>query len=275
MPAPSVNASPRSDVLVERAGHLMIITLNRPEVRNALTADTFTHLAEAFAQLDADPVLRAAVLTGAGGHFCAGMDLAWFSSGGQLDLNLMRSGRPVKPLIAAVEGYALAGGLEVALLCDLIVASSTSQLGIPEVKRGLYAAAGGVLRLPSRIPYHLAMQMALTGDPIDGRRAYEIGLVNELCDTGQAVRTAIEFARRIAANSPIAVTASKELVKVSGSAGEDAGWDRSDAIFHEVFSGPDAIEGPRAFVEKREPTWADQTSSDLSLTAPPGSTQPS
>lgn len=248
------SASP--DVVVEVHKDLMTIAINRPSVRNALNTEVLTAIVAAFAELDADPGVRAAILTGTGGYFSAGMDLAKFTEGAELDLTAMRAGRPRKPVIAAIEGFALAGGLELALACDLIVASATARLGIPEVKRGIYAAAGGLLRLPRRIPHHVAMEMALTGDPIDGARGFEHGLVNRVCESGDALATATELAHRITANSPAAVRVSKELVLAGSDVDEGEGWARSESLFGEIFFSDDAKEGTHAFLEKRDPAWS-------------------
>ena len=244
-------------VHVETTGHVMTITINRTHKRNSFDGEVLQQLGDAFSTLDKDPSLRVAVLTGAGGTFSSGMDLAWFSGGGELDIELFRSGLPVTPVIAAVEGYALAGGLELALFCDMIVAAEDVKLGIPEVKRGLFAAAGGVVRLPRRLPRNVAMEMALTGEPIGARRAAELGLVNRVCAPGEALNAAYELAAVLIANSPTAVRASKRLIECAGEGSEDAAWERSEAERGTVFSGPDAAEGPRAFVEKRPPQWAD------------------
>src|SRR5438067_10369660 len=189
-------------VLAERRGNVLLITLNRPEVRNAVNAALAAGVAGALDELDADESLSVGVLTGGGGFFCAGMDLGafvkgespWFGDRGFAGI-AQRASR--KPLIAAIEGFALAGGMEIALACDLIVAAKGAKLGIPEAKRSLVAAGGALLRLPQRIPYHVAMELALTGDTIDAERAYELGLVNRLAEPGQAVATALELAAAI------------------------------------------------------------------------------
>lgn len=247
-------------VLTERRGRVLAITLNRPDARNAVNGALAQGIAAALDELDADPELQAGVLTGAGKGFCAGMDLKAFVAGESPHVEgrgfagiTQRSAD--KPLIAAIEGFAVAGGLEVALSCDLIVAARGAKLGIPEVKRSLVAAGGALLRLPRRIPYHVAMELALTGDPIPAERGYELGLVNRLAEPGAALDTALELAEAVAANAPLALAASKRIVV------ESAGWDPNEAwlkqgeIAGPVFVSEDAREGATAFAEKREPVW--------------------
>jgi enoyl-CoA hydratase len=210
--------------------------------------------------LDGDDALRAGVLTGAGGTFCAGMDLKAFVAGERpfhADRGFAGIVRrpPVKPLVAAVEGWALAGGFEVALACDLIVASREARFGIPEVKRGLVAGAGGLLRLPSRIPYHLAMELALTGEPIDAARAHAAGLVSRLTEPGGALAGACELARAIAANGPLALRATKRILTESPGWPAAELWERQGEISGPVFTSEDAREGAVAFAEKRDPVW--------------------
>src|SRR5436305_12957223 len=202
-------------VLSEERGHVLGGTINRPEARNAVNAAVAEGMAAALDSLDADADPRVGIVTGAGGYFSAGMDLKAFASGegspyagdGGFAGITQRAAR--KPLIAAVEGYALAGGFEVALACDLIVAARDARFGIPEVKRGLVAAAGGLLRLPRRIPYHLAMELALTGEPVDAPRARELGIVNRLVEPGEALASAHALAAQIARNAPLALSAAK------------------------------------------------------------------
>jgi enoyl-CoA hydratase len=247
-------------VLTERRGRVLAITLNRPDARNAVNGALARGIAAALDELDADAELRAGVLTGAGKGFCAGMDLKAFVAGESPHVDgrgfagiTQRSAD--KPLVAAIEGFAVAGGLEVALSCDLIVAARGAKLGIPEVKRSLVAAGGALLRLPRRIPYHVAMELALTGDPIPAERGYELGLVNRLAEPGAALDTALELAEAVAANAPLALAASKRIVV------ESAGWDPNEAwvkqgeIAGPVFVSEDAREGATAFAEKREPVW--------------------
>jgi enoyl-CoA hydratase len=247
-------------VSTERRGRVQLITLNRPDARNAVNGALARGIADALDELDRDDELRVGVLTGAGKGFCAGMDLKAFVAGESPHVEgrgfagiTQRSAD--KPLIAAIEGFAVAGGLEVALSCDLIVAARGAKLGIPEVKRSLVAAGGALLRLPRRIPYHVAMELALTGDPILAERGYEVGLVNRLAEPGQAVDVAVELAEAVAVNAPLALAASKRIVV------ESAGWDPNEAwlkqgeIAGPVFVSEDAREGATAFAEKRDPVW--------------------
>ncbi|MDQ1320550.1 MAG: enoyl-CoA hydratase [Actinomycetota bacterium] len=246
-------------VLTEKRGRILIVTINRPEAKNAANAAVSHGLAAAMDTLDDDPALSVGVLTGAGGTFCAGMDLKAFARGE----NVAVKGRglgfterpPVKPLIAAVEGYALAGGTELALATDLIVAARNSAFGIPEVKRGLVAAGGGLLRLPQRIPYQIAMELALTGDTLQAERAHQLGLVNVLAEPGQALEAAIELAERITANGPLAVAATKRIIVESRSWRPEDQWREQREIIMPVFASKDAREGAIAFAEKRPPNW--------------------
>jgi enoyl-CoA hydratase len=246
-------------VLVEQRDRILIITINRPQAKNAVNAAVSRGLADAVDRLDSDPGLSVGIVTGAGGSFCAGMDLKAFARGE----NVIVEGRgmgfteqpPVKPLIAAVEGYALAGGTEVALATDLIVASRDSAFGIPEVKRGLVAGGGGLLRLPQRIPYSVAMELALTGDNLPAERAHELGLVNVLAEPGSALDAAIKLAEKITANGPLAVAATKRIIVESRNWGPDEMWAEQTRILMPVFSSNDAKEGAIAFAEKRAPRW--------------------
>ena len=252
-------ASTDESVLTEQRGRILIITINRPEAKNSVNAAVSHALAAAMDRLDDDPGLSVGILTGAGGSFCAGMDLKAFARGE----NAAVKGRglgfterpPVKPLIAAVEGYALAGGTELALATDLIVAARNSAFGIPEVKRGLVAAGGGLLRLPQRIPYQIAMELALTGDNLPAERAHELGLVNVLAEPGHALDAAIELAERITANGPLAVAATKRVIVESRSWSPEDQWREQVKIIMGVFASKDAKEGAIAFAEKRAPNW--------------------
>ena len=227
-------------VLVERRDRILIITINRPEAKNAVNAAVSRGLADAVDRLDSDPGLSVGIVTGAGGTFCAGMDLKAFARGE----NVVVEGRgmgfterpPVKPLIAAVEGYALAGGTELALATDLIVASKESAFGIPEVKRGLVAGGGGLLRLPQRIPYAIAMELALTGDNLPAQRAHELGLVNVLAEPGSALDAAVALAERITANGPLAVAATKRIIVASRGWSPEEMWAQQTRILMPVFS---------------------------------------
>ena len=247
-------------VLVQRRGFTQVITINRPDARNALDGATGRAIAAAADVLDADPDLRVGVLTGAGGTFCAGMDLKAFLSGDLPEI----AGRglagititpPRKPLIAAVEGWALAGGLELVLACDLVVAADGSKFGVPEVKRGLVAAAGGALLLTRRIPFAQAMELLLTGEPITADRAAALGLVNRLVPDGTALDRALELAEVIAANGPLAVAVTKQIARSQADWTLTEGWQRQAELYKPVFESQDAREGAAAFAEKRAPGW--------------------
>lgn len=247
-------------VRIDRAGDVLVVTLDRPEVRNAVDAATSAAVAAAMDLLDGDDDLTVGVLTGAGGTFCAGMDLKAFLRGEVPSVEGRGFGGlvqapPAKPLIAAVEGYALAGGCELALACDLVVAAEDASFGLPEVRRGLMAGAGGLLRLPRRIPPQIAMEHALTGDPMTAVEAHRWGLVNRLTAPGEALDAARELALRISRNGPLAVRATKKvLVEAPAWPGEEV-WDRQAAILATVFTSEDAREGATAFAERREPRW--------------------
>jgi enoyl-CoA hydratase len=245
-----------NEILTQDQGRVRLITLNRPEARNAVNSALGQGLVAAIQAMDADDGITAGVLTGAGGSFSAGMDLKAFLTEGPPKgfSEFLRTGAQ-KPLIAAVEGYALAGGLEIALSCDLIVAARGVKLGIPEVKRGLFAAGGGVFRLPNRIPYAVAMELALTGEPILAEKAQEVGLVSRLAEPGQAVDAALELAGQIARNAPLAVAVSKQIMRDSRGMNEEDAWALQGPLAGKVFASEDAKEGPRAFAEKREPQW--------------------
>jgi enoyl-CoA hydratase len=247
-------------VLAERRGNVLLITLNRPEVRNAVNAALAAGVAGALEELDADEELAAGVLTGAGGYFSAGMDLGafvkgespWFGDRGFAGI-AQRSSR--KPLIAAIEGFAVAGGMEIALACDLIVAAKGAKLGIPEAKRSLVAAGGALLRLPRRMPYHVVMELALTGDTQPAERFHHFGVVNALAEPGAAVEVALELADRLAQNGPLALAASKRILQEQFDWSSEEMWDKQGAISGPVFASQDAKEGANAFKEKREPVW--------------------
>lgn len=239
---------------------IAIIEINRPEARNAVNNAVAQGLADAMDQLDARDDLRVGILTGAGGTFCAGMDLKAFLKGEKV----IFEGRgfagvveapPKKPLIAACEGYVLAGGFELAITCDLIVASSETKFGIPEVKRGLVAAAGGVIRLPRQIPPRIAMEMALTGDFVSAQRMEQYGLINRIVEPGKTLEAAIALAKTIAANGPLAVATSKRLVKESEDWSTAEMFRKQDEIVAPIFTSEDAKEGATAFAEKRPPVW--------------------
>ena len=249
-----------SAVLKERRGNVLLITINRPEVRNAVNAAVAAGIAGALEELDGDDEVSVGVLTGAGGFFCAGMDLGafvkgeapWFGDRGFAGI-AQRSAR--KPLIAAVERFAVAGGMEIALACDLIVAARGANLGIPEVKRSLVAAGGALLRLPRRIPYHVAMELALTGDPLPAERLHELGLVNRLSEPGEAVEVALELAAALVRNGPLALIASKRILQEQFDWSSSDMWERQGEITGPVMASEDAREGATAFKEKRDPVW--------------------
>jgi enoyl-CoA hydratase len=250
-------------VLTEVSDGIAVITINRPEARNAVNGAVARSMAAAIDELDASSEVRVLILTGAGGYFSAGMDLKGFLSG---DAPVV-AGRgfggiaqqpPVKPVIAAVEGYALAGGFELVLSCDLVVASEEAKFGLPEVKRGLVAGAGGLLRLPARIPYHLAMEIALTGDHFTTAHLREAGLVNEVVPAGEALAGARRLAARIAQNAPLALAATKRVIVESADWSSAEAFERQGAIITPVFSSQDAMEGAAAFAEKRAPNWRGQ-----------------
>lgn len=243
-------------VLTEQRGRVLLITLNRPDAMNAINGALSSGLWAAVQRLDSDPGLTAGVLTGAGKGFSAGMDLKAFSRGEDIGpmMTFIQNGSK-KPLIGAIEGFALAGGLELALTCDLLVAAEGAKLGIPEVNVGLFAAGGGLLRLPSRVGYGRAMEMAITGDPIRAEEAASLGLVSRIAPKGSAVEVALELAQRVAKNAPLGVAASKQLIRATQGTTEDEFWKIQGPLQASVFSSNDAKEGPKAFAEKRAPEW--------------------
>jgi enoyl-CoA hydratase len=249
-------------VELERREHIAILTLNRPEARNAINPEVSRTMASLLDQVEADPALRAVVLTGRGEVFSAGADLKVVAQGNANDIARGKGGFAgvvtrdfPKPLIAAVNGPALAGGFEIVLSCDLVVAAEGARFGIPEVKRGLMAAAGGLIRLPKRIPLAIALELAMTGDPIDAPRALQLGLVNRVVPAGRVIDEAIALAERIGENSPVAVRNSRQLVREAAEMSEADGWRRTLELMMPVFESGDAIEGATAFAEKRPPIW--------------------
>jgi enoyl-CoA hydratase len=248
------------EVLVERRDGVLLVTINRPEARNALTRAVAERVAAAVDELDASDELRVGVLTGAGGTFSAGMDLKAFLRGetpaieGRGLCGITQT-PPRKPLIGAVEGWALAGGFELLLACDLVVAAETARFGVPEVKRSLVAAGGAAPQLPRRVPFNVALELLLTGDPIDASRAAAIGLVNRLTPEGGALDGALALAGTIAANGPLAVAATKQVARSSTDWTTAEGWARQDEVVGPVFTSGDAREGAAAFAEKRPPVW--------------------
>ncbi len=252
--------TPESPLLVEIHGHVQVMTLNRPQVKNAANFELATAMAAAIDQLEARDDLRVGIITGAGGNFCTGMDLKGFLQGSRPSIPgrgfcALTEAPPKKVLIAAIEGYALAGGFELALACDLLVASREAKFGLPEVKRGLVAAAGGMMRLPQRLPFHIAMECILTGDFLGAERAYQYGLLNRLSEPGQALQDALALAEVSAANGPLAVATSKRIVTESADWPQAEMFERQRKISEPIFSSADAREGAAAFAEKRKPVW--------------------
>jgi enoyl-CoA hydratase len=252
--------SETAEVLVEVDDGVAVITINRPRARNAVNGAVARGIAAALDELEERKDVAAYVLTGAGGTFSSGMDLKGFMTG---DFPVL-AGRgfggiveapPKKPIIAAIEGYALAGGCELALACDIIVASEEAKFGLPEPKRGLVAGAGGVMRLPQRIPYHIAMEIALTGDHFPASRLYELGLVNHVTPAGGALAKALELAKKIAGNAPLALAATKRVMVESADWSRDEMFKKQGEIINPVFGSKDAMEGAAAFAEKRAPQW--------------------
>jgi enoyl-CoA hydratase len=247
-------------VLTERRERVLVITINRPEQRNAVNAAVAQGIGTALDELDADDQLSIGVLTGAGKGFCAGMDLKAFVAGespwfGDRGFAGITRRSAAKPLIAAIEGFAVAGGLEVALACDLLVASKGAKLGIPEVKRSLVAAGGGLLRLPRVLPRNIAMELALIGDPMLAERGFELGLVNRLAERGEALTEALALAAQITPNGPLGLAASKRILTEALDWSDAEFFDRQEKISGPVFASEDAREGANAFAEKRDPVW--------------------
>jgi enoyl-CoA hydratase len=248
------------EVLTERDGAILVITLNRPRSRNAVNGALARGVAAAVDELDSDPALAVGVLTGAGGSFCSGMDLKGFLAGdlpvvGERGFAGITHAPPDKPIIAAVEGYALAGGCEIALACDLIVAARDAKFGLPETKRSLVAGAGGLFRLPQRIPRAIAMEYALTGEFFSAEAAHAWGMVNRLTDPGEALAGALVLARAITQSGPLAVRATKKIVRDGGDWPAEERWSRQDELMRPVMASADAREGATAFAEKRAPVW--------------------
>ncbi len=246
----------------ELQGHVALITLNRPEARNAVNGDVARGLEAAIDQLEDNEEAWLAILTHEGPVFSAGADLKAINSGQAGDLQTKRGGfagfvsrERTKPVIAAMEGPALAGGCEIALACDLIVASSEAKFGLPEVKRSLVAAAGGLFRLPRVLPRKVALEIIMTGDPISAERAGALGMVNEVCEPGQALERARVLADRIAANAPLAVRESRAIALATVDAPDEIGWKRSGEGMAKLANTEDFWEGPKAFIEKRPPVW--------------------
>jgi enoyl-CoA hydratase/carnithine racemase len=250
-------------VLYREEDQVAIITLNRPEARNAVNRAVSEGIEAAIDRIEENPAIRVGILTGVPPVFSAGADLKVVGGGGMGGIGTERGGfggltrrQRKTPLIAAVEGPALAGGCELVLACDLVVASTAASFGIPEVKRSIIAAAGGLIRLPKKLPVNIAMEAALTGDPISAERAAAFGLVNKLCEPGLALEEALALADRITANAPIAVRESRQiLLAAADGASEETGWELTAAGAAVVLASPDFEEGVRAFIEKRQPIW--------------------
>lgn len=248
------------EVLLSEADGILTVTINRPAAKNAINKAVAAGIAAAMDHLDASAELRVGILAGAGGTFCSGMDLKAFLGGEFPSIEGRGFGGlverpPEKPLIAAVEGYALAGGFELMLACDLAVAADSAKFGIPEAKRGLCAAAGGLVRLPRIAPYRVALELALTGDFIGAQRAYELGLVNRVVAAGEALAGATALAKAIVANGPLSVAISKRVMREQSSWSDAELWERQNALCMPVFGSEDAREGAAAFAEKRAPNW--------------------
>lgn len=249
-----------TEVRTETIGSALLITIDRPKARNAVNAAVAAGLSTALDRLEADPGLRAGVLTGAGGTFSAGMDLKAALAGESPEVpgrgfGGLTQARTTKPLIAAVEGWAMGGGFELALACDLIVAADDARFGLPEVSRGLIAAGGGAIRLPKRIPYHLAMELLLTGEPVTGERAGRLGLANRVVRAGETVTTALQLAERIARNAPLALSAVKELVRAADGTPEEEAFAVQARQMARLAASADVREGMTAFTERRSPVW--------------------
>lgn len=250
----------------ERRGKVEILRLNRPEARNAINPETSRAIEAALDEIEADPAVWCVVITGTGPVFCAGADLKVVASGGGVDIMTERGGfagiverELTKPVVAAVNGAALAGGFEIVLACDLVVAADDARFGLPEVQRGLLASAGGPIRLAQRVPLAVALELTVLGEPITAARAHDLGLVNRVVPADRVLDEALALADRIIANSPAAVRGARELVRGAADADWAGGWALNRRIMREVGRSPDGLEGARAFVEKRPPVWAPPT----------------
>jgi enoyl-CoA hydratase len=249
----------------ERHGRVEILRLNRPEARNAMSPELSQAIEDALDETESDREVRVVVLTGAGPVFCAGADLKVVAAGGGMNIETAKGGfggvvkrELAKPLIAAVNGHALAGGFELVLACDLVVAADSADFGLPEAKRGLLAAAGGPFRLARLVPLATALEIVMTGDPIPAARAHELGLVNRVVPAESVVDEALALAERILENSPTAVRVVRRLVRESVGVSEDEAWELTRRLAGEVIASGDAIEGSTAFAEKRPPVWNDE-----------------
>lgn len=247
-------------VLTERRGHILIVTLNRPEVKNACDGQTAQEMKAAMDLLDQEPALFLGIVTGAGGDFCAGADLK-AAARGELRERPPRGGfgvfrrPPRKPLIAAVEGVAVGGGLELCLACDLVVAARDARMGLPEVRHNLAAIGGGLFRLPRRIPYHIAMELALSGELKHAEYFAALGMVNRVVAPGEALAEAIALAERLLQNGPTALAAAKEIIFQGVNWTDEQAWEKQMPIAKVAIESQDRQEGLKAFVEKRKPVW--------------------
>jgi enoyl-CoA hydratase len=246
----------------EVRGRVAVLKINRPDKKNAVNGDVANGMEAAIDRLEDDPEVWLGVLTGEGTVFCAGADLKAINEGRAAEIQTERGGfagivarKRTKPIIAAVDGPALAGGTEIVLSCDLVVASTAASFGIPEVKRSLVAAAGGLFRLPRVLPRNIAIELGLTGDPISAERAAQFGMVNEVCEPGQALETALALADRIAQNAPLAVRETLRLMIALEDADDETGFRESGTAMINLASTEDFWEGPKAFLEKRDPEW--------------------
>lgn len=247
-------------IRMEARGHILVVTISRPEARNAFDKATAEALEMAMDHLDKEESLFAGIITGAGGNFCSGADLKAVARG-ERPAGKSRGGfgifarPPKKPVIAAVEGFAVAGGFELCLACDIIIAARNARFGLPEVKHNLVAVGGGLFRLPKRMPYHLAMELALTGELRDAEFFHRHGVVNRLVEPGAALEEALAFADALLANGPTALAATKEIVSSSADWTEAEAWEKQAPIAKRAFASEDRDEGLRAFAEKRQPVW--------------------
>ena len=252
----------RVSIVRERRGHVEVLRINRPEAKNAVN-DVVAHALEsALDDIEETADVRVVIVTGTGDTFSAGADLKMVAAGDSRGFITPRGGFAgfvkrdfPKPIIAAVNGTAVAGGFEIALACDLIVAADTAVFGQAEVRRGLFAGGGGLIRLPRRVPLALAMELAIVGQPIDATRAFAVGLVNRVVPADEVLDTALHLADEIAANSPLAVRNTRRMVREAPDLTEAEAWERSAELSREVFDSPDSVEGARAFAEKRPPVW--------------------
>jgi len=255
----SVRGDHFADVFyTETSGHVLTMVINRPDVRNAIDARVFAGMKEAFERLDSDDTLRVGILTGNGGYFSAGMDLQAFVDGdsmGDALTILQGTAGPKKPLIAAIEGFAIAGGFETALVCDVLVTAQDAKFGFPEVKRGIFAAGGGLIKLAKRIPYHQLMDLALTGRYVSVADLTNTGLFSRIVPAGTALEHAHELATEIAANAPLALAATKHMIQQGVDSPQRELWAIQGGFMSEITQSRDATEGAKAFLEKREPQW--------------------